>query len=141
MKTYQASTTIDAAPETVWGILIDGDDYPNWDPGMVRVEGNLALGEKVKFFTKFSPEQAFAVKITTFEPGSRLVFTGGMPFGLFKSERTHTLTATEDGKTSFATKEVFSGPLLPIFGRSIPDLTDNFNAFAQGLKQKSESLV
>ena len=139
MRVYRAKTTINAPAEEVWAILADANGYPNWDPGMVRVEGNLALGEKVKFFTKFSPDQAFAVKITAFEPGKRMVFTGGMPLGLFKSERTHTLTDNGSGQTTFHTEEIFSGLLLPVFGKSIPDLTENFEGFVAALKQQAES--
>ena len=139
MKKYNASTHINASPQQIWDILVDGASYPQWDPGMVRIEGQLSPGEKVKFFTKFSPDQAFAVKITQFEPSKKMVFTGGMPLGLFKSERTHTLTPDSDGGTHFHTEEIFSGLLLPLFGRSIPDLTDNFEAFAAGLKQRAES--
>ncbi|MEM9777623.1 MAG: SRPBCC domain-containing protein, partial [Chloroflexota bacterium] len=123
MKSYSASAMIDASPETVWGILTDAAGYPEWDPGMVRIEGNIALGEKVKFFTKFSPDQAFAVKVTGYEAARKIVFTGGLPLGLFKSERTHTLKTTADGYTEFHTEEIFSGILLPLFGRQIPDLT------------------
>ena len=139
MKSYRASTTISASPETVWGILIDTAGYPNWDPGMVRIEGDIALGEKVKFFTKFSPDQAFAVKVTGYEPAKKMVFTGGLPLGLFKSERTHTLKPTADGRTEFHTEEIFSGILLPLFGRQIPDLTESFNNFTAGLKKQAES--
>ncbi|MCB0034736.1 MAG: SRPBCC domain-containing protein [Anaerolineales bacterium] len=139
MKKYSASTHIQASPQQIWAILIDPTNYPEWDPGMVRIEGQLALGEKVKFFTKFSPERAFAVKITGFEAGQKMVLTGGMPFGLFKSERTHTLTPQPSGGTLFHTEEIFSGLLLPIFGRSLPDLSASFEAFAQGLKQRAES--
>ena len=138
MKTYQATTTINASPEKIWGILVDGAGYPNWDPGMVRIEGNIAQGEKVKFFTKFSPDQAFAVKVTGFERGKKMVFTGGLPLGLFKSERTHTLTPAADGQTTFHTEETFSGLLYAIFGKKIPDLTESFNNFAAGLKQQAE---
>jgi len=139
MKKYQAATKITAPPQKIWDILVDATSYPAWDPGMVRVEGRLALGEKVKFFTKFSPDQAFAVKVTAFEPGKKMVLTGGLPLGLFKSERTHTLTPAEAGQTTFHTEEIFSGLLLPIFGRSLPDLTTSFEAFAAGLKQRAES--
>ncbi|WP_420641048.1 SRPBCC family protein [Candidatus Leptofilum sp.] len=139
MRSYSAKKTINAPAQKIWEILTDPAGYSNWDPGMVRVEGRLALGEKVKFFTKFSPEQAFAVKVTGFEPGKKMVLTGGMPFGLFKSERTHTLTPDENGQIVFHTEEIFSGLLLPIFGRTIPDLTNSFEAFAAGLKQKAEN--
>jgi hypothetical protein len=104
---------------------------------MDHIEGKLALGEMVKFFTKLSV-QAFPVKVTAFEPNRKIVLTGGMPLGLFKSERTHTLTANKDGSTTFHTEEVFSGLLLPIFGKNIPDLTENFKNFAAALKQQAE---
>jgi uncharacterized protein YndB with AHSA1/START domain len=137
MKQYSASITINASPETVWRILTDASGYPNWDPAMDHIEGTLALGETVKFFTKLS-SQAFPVKVTVFEPNRKMVLMGGMPLGLFKSERTHTLTPNPDGQTIFKTKEIFSGLLLPIFGKKLPDLTENFSVFAAGLKRQAE---
>ena len=136
MQTYKATISIRATPDKIWDVLIDASSYPKWDPGMVKVEGRLALGEKVKFFTKFSPNRAFAVKVTAFEPGKRMVLTGGLPFGLFKSERTHRLMSGEE--TVFHTEEIFSGLLFPLFGKQIPDLTESFNNFAAGLKQHAE---
>jgi len=138
MKTYIATTTISATPQKIWSILTDADNYPNWDPGMIRIEGKIAPGERVKFFTHFSPDRAFAVKITAFEPSQKMIITGGLPLGLFKSERTHTLTDLGNGQTRFETIELFSGLLLPLFGRQIPDLTENFNNFAAALKQQAE---
>lgn len=137
MKTYSATTTIHASAETVWNILTDAKAYPSWDLSMDHIEGKLALGETVKFFTKLSA-QAFPVKVTAFEPGRKMVLTGGMPLGLFKSERTHTLTANKDGSITFKTEEIFSGLLLPVFGKNIPDLTENFNNFATALKKRAE---
>ena len=137
MRRYSASTKINAPPEVVWKILTDASSYPNWDTAIDHIEGRLALGETVKFFTKLS-SQAFPVKVTAFEPNRRMVLTGGMPLGLFKSERTHTLTSEMDGQTTFETEETFSGLLLPIFGRNLPDLTENFRTFAAGLKKQAE---
>lgn len=137
MKKFSASITINASAERVWEILTDASGYPKWDVNMDRIEGKLSIGETVKFFTKLSA-QAFPVKVTEFEANRKMVLTGGMPFGLFKSERTHTLTPTKDGQTQFHTEEVFSGLLLPIFGRNIPDLTENFRGFAAALKKRAE---
>ena len=137
MKKYSATTQIKATPEHIWQILTNATGYPEWDTSMDHIEGQLALGETVKFFTRLSP-QAFPVKVTVFEPAQKLVLTGGMPLGLFKSERTHTLTTTPDGQTTFHTEEIFSGLLLPIFGKNIPDLTDNFQAFVAALKSRAE---
>jgi len=137
MKKYNASTSINAAPETVWKILTDAGGYPAWDMSMEHIEGKLALGETVTFFTRLST-QAFPVKVTAFEPNRKLVLTGGMPLGLFKSERIHMLTPGRDGTTTFHTEEIFSGLLLPIFGKNIPDLTENFRNFVAALKKQAE---
>ena len=61
MKPYCASTTINVTPQKIWDILVDASGYPAWDPGMERAEGRLALGERVKFYTKLSSGQAFPV--------------------------------------------------------------------------------
>lgn len=138
MKRFRAEIVIQASPARVWEVLTNVDDYPSWDPGMERIEGYLALGQKVKFFTKFSPEKAFPVKVTGFEPSQKMVLTGGMPFGLFKSERTHLLVSQNDQQTSFSTEETFSGLLFPLFGNTIPDLTESFQNFVAGLKEQAE---
>jgi len=137
MKKYSAAITINATPEKIWSILANANGYPVWDLSMDHIEGKLALGETVKFFTKLSA-QAFPVKVTAFEPGKKMVLTGGLPLGLFKSERTHGLSVNKDGTTSFHTEEIFSGLLLPVFGKNIPDLTENFKNFAAALKKQSE---
>lgn len=137
MKKFSATTTISASPQMIWRILTDASGYPQWDLSMDHIEGRLAPGETVKFFTKLSP-QAFPVKVTGFEPNRKLVLTGGLPLGLFKSERTHTLTPGSDGTTTFQTEEIFSGVLLPVFGRNLPDLTENFRGFVAALKKQAE---
>jgi len=137
MKKYTASTTIKAPTQKVWEILTNAEGYPAWDPGMDHIEGKIVLGETVKFVTKLS-SQAFPVKVTIYEPNQKLVLTGGMPMGLFKSERTHTLTSDNQGHTVFHTEEIFSGALLPVFGKNIPDLTENFRAFCDSLKKQAE---
>jgi hypothetical protein len=35
-------------------------------------------------------------------------------------------------------RERFSGPLLPLIGRSIPDMGPSFDQFARGLKKRAE---
>ena len=137
MKSYRASISINASPEKTWKILADASGYPAWDLSMDHIDGRLALGETVTFFTKLS-SQSFPVKVTAFEPGKKMVLTGGLPLGLFKSERTHTLTPSKDGGTNLHTEEIFSGFLLPLFGKNIPDLTANFEGFVAALKKQVE---
>ncbi|HKP52098.1 MAG TPA: SRPBCC domain-containing protein [Chloroflexia bacterium] len=139
MKEYSATTTIEASPETIWAILTNAASYPEWDPMADRIEGRIAPGETIKAFTKLSPGRAFPAKVTEFEPSRKMVWSGGMPLGLFKGVRTFTLEPQGNGGTKFTIREVFSGPLLPVFGRSIPDMTSPFEQFVAGLKKRAES--
>jgi hypothetical protein len=67
-------------------------------------------------------------------------WTGGLPLGLFKGVRTFTLTPNPDSSTNFTVEEVFSGPLLPLFARSLPDMTQPFADFVAGLKARAEGV-
>ena len=51
--------------------------------------------------------------------------------------RTFTLTA-EGGATRFDMREEYSGPMLPLIWRSMPDLQPSFDQFANGLKSRVE---
>ncbi|ODU04067.1 MAG: hypothetical protein ABS81_11860 [Pseudonocardia sp. SCN 72-86] len=43
-----------------------------------------------------------------------------------------------DGGTEFAMEEVFSGPLAGLTTKVIPDMTESFGQFADGLKTAAE---
>lgn len=138
MKEYKASTTIRASPEKIWTILIDGASWPQWDPSCEKIEGRIAPGEKLKAFTKLSPGRAFPVKVSEFVPHQKMTWTGGMPLGLFKGVRTFTLTPRGD-QVEFTLHEVFSGPMLALIGGSIPDMSEAFQKFVEGLKRRAET--
>lgn len=138
MKMHSVSRTINAPPETIWSILTDASSYPDWDPGTDRVEGTIAPGEKIEVYAKISPDRTFPVTVTEFEPGRRMTWSSGMPLGLFKGERTFSLTPRGDA-TDFSMQEVFTGLLLPIIGRTIPDLGETFEQFADALKARAEA--
>ena len=139
MKAFSVAKTINAAPDVIWKILTDAPSYPEWDPGMDRIEGNIVQGEKVKVYTKLSPRRAFPAKVSDFVPNELMTWVGGMPLGLFKGIRTFKLSSQGDGSTEFSMREEFSGLLLPLIGRSIPDLSSSFEDFAEGLKNRAES--
>ena len=138
MKIFQATIQINASAETVWEIITDAKRYPEWDPGMVRIEGTIAEGEIISSYTKLSPNRAFKTKVTEFEPYNRMVWQGGMPLGLFKSVRVSSIVSGEDGSIQFTVEEKFSGLLLPLFGKMIPDLNPVFADFCKGLKERAE---
>jgi hypothetical protein len=138
VKFYEATSTIGADPDTIWKVLTDGAAYPDWDSGVTRVDGDIAPGAKLKLHVAVSPKRAFPVRVTEFVPGQRMRWTGGMPLGLFRGERTFTLAAQPGGDTVFTLREEYTGPMLPLIWRSIPDLGPSFRQFAHGLKERVE---
>jgi hypothetical protein len=48
MKAFDATSLIEAGPDTIWAILIDAPGYSAWDSGVERVEGRIAPGEKIR---------------------------------------------------------------------------------------------
>ena len=139
MKEFKASTTINASPEAIWDVLTNGGAYPEWDPNIIRIEGTIAPGETIKVFTKIS-DQTFPVTVSEFEPGKKMTWSSGMPLGLFKGARTFTIEPNSDGSVNFTSHEVFTGPLLVLIGRTIPDLSESFEQFVQGVKSRAESM-
>ena len=139
MKLYDASSSIQASPEAIWAILSDGPKYSDWDSGVVRVEGRIAPGETIKVVSSANPGRAFPVKVTEFSPSRRMVWSGGMPLGLFKGVRTFTLSPEANGSTRFSMREEYTGPMLGMMWRSMPDLGPSFQQFAAGLKARAES--
>jgi hypothetical protein len=138
MRTFEASSTIEADPDTIWSILTDAPHYSEWDSGVVRVEGRIAPGEKIKVVSLANPRRAFPVRVTQFSPGETMEWTGGMPMGLFKGVRTFRLTPQGNGLTRFSMREEYTGPLLSLVWRSMPDLGPSFQQFATGLKNRAE---
>jgi hypothetical protein len=138
VKEFRTSTSIQAPAEKIWSVLTNVSAWPEWDPNCDKVEGQAVLGNKLKVFTKLSPGRAFPVKVTEFSPNRKMTWTGGMPFGLFTGVRTYTLDSGGDENVDFTMHEVFSGPLLGLIGKSIPDMSVAFEQFCSGLKARSE---
>jgi hypothetical protein len=133
---FETQIDIDATPEAVWAVLADGSTWTQWDPNLERIEGTIEEGSTVTVYTKLS-KQAFPVKVSEMVAPSRMVWTGGMPLGLFRGVRTFSLEPREGG-CRFAMDEVFSGPLLFAMKGMLPDMNPVFRAFAEGLKKRAE---
>lgn len=139
MKTFSTSIAISASLDAVWSILIDARRWSDWNSTIERIEGDIALGEKITVYAKANPGRAFPLKVSQFDPPRRMVWSGGMPLGLFTGKRTYALTTQPDGAVEFAMQEVFSGLMAPLITRSIPDLQPSFDEFASCLKARAEA--
>lgn len=139
MTTYAISKSIAAPADRIWGLLTDGAGYPSWNTTVISLEGEISIGNKISLISTVNPRRAFKLTVAEMQEPKRMVWSDGMPLGLFKGVRTFTLAALPDGQTEFAMEEVYSGLLEPLISKSIPDMTDSFEEFAQSLKVAAEN--
>ena len=140
MKSFTASIVIRAPVDRVWSLLTDAERYPMWNSTVERISGRIAPGEKITVYTKMTPGRAFPVLVTEFSANRRMVWSGGLPLGLFTGQRTFTLRQATDSCIEFAMREEFRGPLARLIAQSVPDLQPAFDSFAADLKRQAETL-
>jgi hypothetical protein len=138
MKSFATQIDMQAPVDKVWRILTDLPRWAQWNSTVERTTGNVELGAKVTVFVRQSPGRAFPLRVAELVGPRRMVWTGGMPFGLFRGTRVFELNAVPGASTVFSMREDYTGPLAGLIGKSIPDLQPAFDEFAQCLKREAE---
>jgi uncharacterized protein YndB with AHSA1/START domain len=136
---YVSTSTIRAAPETVWKVLTDPGGYADWNPEIIGIDGRLALTERIKARVKVGGGaiRAVSMRVTAFEAPSRMEWTGGLPLGLFVGRRTFTVRP-RDGGAEFRMHLHMSGPLAPLILTSVGDRQPEIDGFSAALRDRVE---
>ena len=84
-KSVHHEIIIHSDTETVWNVIINMEEYPNWNPVMELLEGTLIQGNQVKYLltpdentaieVRATIAQLTAEKILKHTGGNRLVFS------------------------------------------------------------------
>ena len=76
----QTSVSIEIKADTsiVWALLTKVSDYSRWNSTVTLIEGNIALGEKIKLKFTLDAKRTFNLKVKEFEPEKRLVWGDAM---------------------------------------------------------------
>jgi hypothetical protein len=141
VRSYEAVTRINVGPAEVWALLADVGGWRDWDSGVDRVEGRVALGERLTIYATMIRNRPFTVTVTEIRPQEVMRWRGGLRFGLAVIERTYTLDAQDDASTVLTVREDHTGPLAQLLDRITPDLNPSFRQFCAGLKAKAEGRV
>ena len=126
------SIDIQADPKTVWGLLTNAENYPNWNSTVISIEGKIALGENIQLKSYLDPNRVFKLAVKEVEPEKRLVWGDAM------GKREYKLTPNSNGQTNFSMTEKIGGPLFPLFAKMIPSFDESFEKFANDLKKEAE---
>lgn len=118
--TITATTRVAADPATVWQVLTDTAAYPDWNPFVRRLEGDLVEGSRLT--VDLQPgDKATTLRPTVVAvvPGRSFTWLGhvGVPGVL---DGRHTFSVEPDGDGSrLVQHEVLSGALTPLFKRML----------------------
>ncbi len=138
----EVSIEIDAPREDVWAVVSRPDQFATWPSSVLTVtgaDGGARVGQKIKLESEANPGKKFGLNVKVVDAPSRLVFSSGMPFGLFTGTRTYAIDDLGGGRSRFTMREDYTGPMAGMISKSIPDLQPSFDKFASGLKAKVES--
>jgi uncharacterized protein YndB with AHSA1/START domain len=137
-RSFATRIDIQAPVDKVWRILTDLPRWMQWNSTVERTVGAVTLGGKVTVCVKQSPGRAFPLRVTELDAPHRMVWARGIPFGLFTGTRVYELAAAAAGAAVFSMREDYTGPLVGLISKSIPDLQPAFDEFAQCLKLEAE---
>jgi len=143
MFVIQDSVLIKATSEEIWQVLLDFENYHQWNSLLQYIDGQPKLGEKLKLrltipdgvsytfqpiVTQYDENKCFAWKAVTFLPG------------IFDGEHFFELHQVGERETKFINREQFSGLVSPIVQKLslLKDAEPGFQMMNQELKQYLE---
>ena len=129
------STVIKADAAIVWALLTKASDYPRWNKTVTSIEGNIALGEKIKLKSILDAKRTFTLKVKEFEPETRLVW------GDMQGNRVYTITKNGTGAVTFTMSEKIGGLMFPMYASMIPPFDKTLERFAADLKNEAETIM
>lgn len=111
--TIETQIQINATAETVWNTFSDFESYPEWNPFVKSLTGEVAEGNQI---TAVLPGMTFKPTVLKFNRNKELRWLGKLFFkGLFDGEHYFILQQNEDNSTTFIHGENFSGLLVGLF--------------------------
>lgn len=134
----QTKIEIEAPANDVRAVLLNFGDYPNWNPFIVRVDGAVAVGSKVRVTVKPVGKDALSGDtIVTSLTDTRLAWTGSLKVpGLFRGNHEFIIEDVGPNRTMFYQNEKMSGIIIPFFDTK-PEAA-GFALMNEALKKRSE---
>ena len=138
----ETEISIAATPAAVWEVLADFPKYPEWNPFILEVDGEVRLGAAVRY--RFEFPRGFRIwavaHILTFDPGRELLWTShALSDTIFRGDHHFRIEPVNEG-SRFYHGEHFTGaslalvtPILKIHG---PEIYSSLN---HALKRRAEA--
>lgn len=140
---FHEETLIDASSATIWEVMTDLASYSEWNPWVIKAEGEMAKGGivwvdvKLGLFTMHAKHVVLVV-----EPESRLCWRdAGWNANFVYGQRCRTLSVQPDGKVLYSVDllvdGILSGTSKLFQGK---DLATGLAAETKAIRERAESL-
>ncbi|HXU26543.1 MAG TPA: SRPBCC domain-containing protein [Bacteroidia bacterium] len=141
-KEIKTQILINATPQKVWAVLTNFNNYPNWNPFIKSITGEVKIGNKITAYLQppNAKDMMFKPKVLALDTNKEFRWLGHLLFpGLFDGEHKFELIDNGNGTTTFIQSEKFRGILIPFFAKMLNTNTKNgFIAMNEKLKELAE---
>ncbi|MEL7003637.1 MAG: SRPBCC domain-containing protein [Bacteroidota bacterium] len=129
----KSTIVINATPQEVWRVFTDFNAYPQWNPFIKSIRGNIVVGEK---FNAEIGTMKFRPTTKVFEENKEFTWQGQLFFpGIFDGRHSFVFTDNGNGTTTLIHKEDFSGILIPFTKKKLDtDIRQGFKSMNEKLK-------
>ncbi|TCK92570.1 hypothetical protein EDC19_1719 [Natranaerovirga hydrolytica] len=143
MKELRTEIHIQAPVEKVWKVLTDVEKYPQWNPFIKSLQGDLVEGEIIQVELQPADKKPMTMRpqIILVQKERELRWKGRMFLpGIFDGEHIFELTVLENQTTQFIHREKFSGIMVPFLKKMLDNNTRRgFEMMNQQLKERCEA--
>ncbi len=146
MGLLQLHTQIDihATPAQIWRVLTDFASYPEWNPFIRQIEGEVVAGERLRIRIQPPGQGAmrFTPRLVEVAPEQSLRWLGHwLVPGLLDGEHHFELLPQGPGTTRLVHSETFSGLIVGLLRRRLAHTRQGFEAMNHSLKTRAEVSV
>ena len=136
-KHIKTTIRIHADKDSIWQILTDFDRYPEWNPFINELSGEVKVGNQIMVKLQ---GMTFKPLVLAFTKNKEFRWLGHLLFkGLFDGEHKFYLTDMGDGTTLFEQSESFKGILVRLFAKRLDkDTKSGFEQMNMALKDIAE---
>ena len=132
---------IDAPPERVWAVVSDFAAYPEWNPFIRRIGGELREGARLEVRIEPPDTRAMTFKPTVraVEANRELRWLGRLLLpGVFDGEHSLRIEPLDSGRSRFIQSERFTGLLVGLLGGTLSKTEAGFEQMNAALKARAE---
>ena len=143
MKELRTEIEINGTVDKVWEVLTGFNLYPEWNPFIKRIEGELKVGSQLNVYMETPGKKGMTFKpvLKLLEPKNEFRWLGSLLIpGIFEGEHIFQLEQISNNKIKFIHRENFNGILVPLFWKSLNNSTRHaFEKMNNALKERVES--